>query len=96
MFKDSDALVSLCWSFGNNRATYLWDRNTEEVKQAACRVIMSDDMINRRLYFREFINKLKSTMFVDAKDKLIQLKTLESLENLQSLQQLERLLVRIN
>ena len=91
MFKDSDAIVSLCWSFGNDRSTYLWDRNIEEVKQAACKVIMSDDMINRRLYFREFINKLKSIMCVDENDKLIRLKTLESLDSLQSLRCLERI-----
>ena len=91
MFKDSDAIVSLCWSFGNDRSTYLWDRNIEEVKQAACKVIMCDDMINRRLYFREFINKLKSIMCVDENDKLIRLKTLESLERLNSLEHLERI-----
>lgn len=91
MFKDSDALVSLCWSFGNGRTTYLWDRNIEEVKQAACKVIMSDDMINRRLYFYEFIKKLKSIICVDENDKLIRLKTLESLERLPSLERLERI-----
>ena len=91
MFKDSDALVSLCWSFGNDRTTYLWDRNIEDVKQAACKVIMSDDMINRRLYFREFIKKIKSIICVDENDKLIRLKTLESLEDLQSLHRLERI-----
>ena len=88
MFKDSDALVELCWSFGNGRNHYLWDRNIEEVKQAACKVIMSDDMINRRLYFNEFINKLKSIMYVEENDKLIQLKTLESLERIQCLERL--------
>lgn len=91
MLKDSDALVELCWSFGNGRTTYLWDRNIEEVKQAACKVIMSDDMINRRLYFYEFIKKLKSTICVDENDKLIRLKTLESLERLPSLERLERI-----
>ena len=91
MFKDSDALVSLCWSFGNGRTQYLWDMNIEEVKQAACKVIMSDDMINRRLYFYEFIKKLKSIICVDENDKLIRLKTLESLERLPSLERLERI-----
>ena len=91
MFKDSDALVELCWSFGNVRNHYLWDRNIEEVKQSACKVIMSDDMINRRLYFSEFINKLKSIMCVDENDKLIRLKTLESLERIQCLERLERI-----
>ena len=88
MFKDTDALVELCWSFGNGKTTYLWDKNIEDVKQAACKVIMSDDMINRRLYFNEFINKLKSIMYVEENDKLIQLKTLESLERIQCLERL--------
>ena len=91
MFKDTDALVELCWSFGNGRNHYLWDRNIEEIKQAACKVIMSDDMINRRLYFNEFINKLKSIMYVEENEKLIQLKTLESLERIQCLERLERI-----
>lgn len=91
MLKDSDALVELCWSFGNGRTQYLWNRNIEEVKQAACKVIMSDDMINRCLYFYEFIKKLKSIICVDENDKLIRLKTLESLERLQSLQCLKRI-----
>lgn len=91
MFKYTDALVELCWSFGNGRTTYLWDKNIEDVKQAACKVIMCDDMINRRLYFYEFIKKLKSIMFVDQKDKLIQLKTFESLERIQCLERLERI-----
>ena len=91
MLKDSDALVELCWSFGNGRTQYLWNRNIEEVKQAACKVIMSDEKQNRRIYFREFINKLQSIMCVDENDKLIRLKTLESLERLQSLQCLERI-----
>lgn len=91
MFKDTDALVELCWSFGNGKTTYLWDKNIEDVKQAACKVIMCDDMINRRLYFYEFIKNLKSIMCVDENDKLIRLKTLESLERLQSLERLERI-----
>lgn len=91
MFKDTDALVELCWSFGNGRTTYLWDKNIEDVKQAACKVIMCDDMINRRLYFYEFINKLKSIMYVEENEKLIQLKTLESLERIQCLERLERI-----
>ena len=91
MFKDSDALVELCWSFGNGRTAYLWDKNIEDVKQAACRMIMCDDMINRRLYFYEFINKLKSIMYVEENDKLLQLKTLESLERIQCLERLERI-----
>ena len=88
MFKDSDALVELCWSFGNGRTAYLWDKNIEDVKQAACKVIMCDDKQKRRLYFSEFINKLKSMMCVDENDKLIQLKTLESLERIQFLERL--------
>ena len=89
MFKDTDALVELCWSFGNNRKTYLWDRNVEEVKQAACRMIMCDDKQKRRLYFREFINKLQSNMTNDEKSKLLQLQSLESIERLERLERLE-------
>lgn len=88
MFKDTDALVELCWSFGNGKTTYLWDKNIEYVKQAACKVIMCDDKQKRRLYFREFINKLQSNMTNDEKSKLLQLQSLESIERLQSLERL--------
>ena len=94
MFKDSDALVELCWSFGNGRKDYLWDKNIEDVKQAACKVIMCDDKQKRRLYFREFINKLQSNMTNDEKSKLLQLQYLESiqcLDRLERIQCLERL-----
>lgn len=91
MFKDTDALVELCWSFGNGRTQYLWNRNIEEVKQAACRMIMCDDKQKRRLYYREFINKLQSNMTNDEKSKLLQLQSLESIERLEQLERLERL-----
>lgn len=91
MFKDTDALVELCWSFGNGRTQYLWNRNIEEVKQAACRMIMCDDKQKRRLYFREFINKLQSNMTNDEKSKLLQLQSLESIERLERLERIERL-----
>ena len=91
MFKDTDALVELCWSFGNGKTTYLWDKNIEDVKQAACKVIMCDDKQKRRLYFREFINKLQSNMTNDEKSKLLQLQSLESIERLERIQCLERL-----
>ena len=86
MFKDTDALVELCWSFGNGKTTYLWDKNIEDVKQAACRMIMCDDKQKRRLYYREFINKLQSNMTNDEKRKLLQLQSLESLERLERLE----------
>ena len=88
MFKDTDALVELCWSFGNGRTTYLWDKNIEDVKQAACKVIMCDDKQKRRLYFREFINKLQSNMTNDEKSKLLHLQSLESIERRQCLDRL--------
>ena len=91
MFKDTDALVELCWSFGNGKTTYLWDKNIEHVKQAACRMIMCDDRQKRRLYFREFINKLQSNMTNDEKRKLLQLQSLESIDRLDRLDRLERL-----
>ena len=91
MLKDTDALVELCWSFGNGRTQYLWNRNIEEVKQAACRMIMCDDKQKRRLYFREFINKLQSNMTNDEKSKLLQLQSLESIERLERLERLDRL-----
>ena len=38
--RDTDPLISLCWSFGNNQATYLYGKEVESDKWAAHRAIV--------------------------------------------------------
>lgn len=90
-FKDTDALVELCWSFGNGKTTYIFGKNIEDVKIAACNVIMCDDKHKRRLYYREFIRKLLPNITNYEKVTLLQLQSLESIDRIEKLEQLEQL-----
>ena len=51
MFREADPYVELCWSFGNSRDTYLWARELEGAKLAACRMIMADTWQERCKYY---------------------------------------------
>ncbi len=50
--KGSDLLVSLLYSFGNNRNTYLWSRELEPVKVAASRMLCAPSLSERRRCIR--------------------------------------------
>ena len=60
MFREADPYVELCWSFGNSRDTYLWAREIEGAKLAACRMIMADTWQERRKYYMQFIAELRA------------------------------------
>ena len=82
--KGSDPLVSLLYSFGNNRNTYLWSRELEPVKVAASRMLCAPSLSERRRYWRVFCRVLRE--YVEGYDGIP-----EWLELLQGLQGLERL-----
>ena len=85
--KDSDPLVSLLYSFGNNRNTYLWSRELEPVKVAASRMLCAPSLSERRRYWRVFCRALRE--YVEGYDGIPE--RLERLELLQGLISLERL-----
>ena len=88
--RDSDPVVSLLYSFGYDRNTYLWSRELEPVKVAASRMLSAGTLHERRRYWLEFCRALYA--YVDGVDGLPnQLRQLERLEGLQGLQGLERL-----
>ena len=91
--KGSDPLVSLLYSFGNDRNTYLWSRELEPVKVAASRMLSAGTLHERRRYWLEFCRALYA--YVDGvgglPNQLRQLEGLERLERLQGLISLERL-----
>ena len=60
MLKDADPYIALCWSYGNNRVNYLWAREIEGAKLAACRMIMADTWQERRKYYMQFIAELRA------------------------------------
>lgn len=91
--KGSDPLVSLLYSFGNDRNTYLWSRELEPVKVAASRMLCAPSLSERRRYWRVFCRVLRE--YVEGYDgipeRLEGLEGLERLERLKRLQGLERL-----
>ena len=85
--KDSDPLVSLLYSFGNNRRDYLWSKELEPVKVAASRMLCAPSLSERRRYWRVFCRVLRE--YVEGYDGIPE--RLERLELLQGLISLERL-----
>lgn len=41
--RDKDELVKVCWSFGNNRTTYLYSKKIEQYKKACHYAVVFDD-----------------------------------------------------
>lgn len=82
--KDTDAYVKYIWSFGNNGLAYLWGKDIEEIKCQACRIIMAEDLKDRRLEYVHFIKMLEERSSEG-------MNRLESIEKLQALHQLEAL-----
>lgn len=91
--KGSDPLVSLLYSFGNNRRDYLWSRAMEPVKVAASRMLSAGSLRERRGYWRVFCRELRE--YVEGYDgipgRLEGLEALERLQGLEGLEGLERL-----
>ena len=87
--KDSDAIVACCWSFGNDKCTYLWGKDIAKTKELAFKMVKCGDEKLRYCYYRQFIKSLGNDIF-DLQNLHI-LERLQRLERLQSLQSLERL-----
>lgn len=88
--RDSDPVVSLLYSFGNDRTTYLWSKELEPVKVAASRMLCAPSLSERRRYWRVFCRVLRE--YVEGYDGIPEgLEGLERLELLQGLISLERL-----
>ena len=87
--KDSDAIVACCWSFGNNKRTYLWGKDIAKTKELAFKMVKCGDEKLRYEYYKQFIRSLSNDIF--DLESLPRLQSLQSLERLQSLQSLKRL-----
>ena len=102
--KDSDAYVSLCWSFGNNRSNYLYAKEIEPWKKALHFARVHNDYS----LFREFGIKTTGSgkdilengsvykekyikWWLSQQTESDMKKRLQSLERLQRLQRLQRL-----
>ena len=74
--KDTDPLISLCWSFSNNGRSYLYGKEIEEMKRAT---------------FDKFLETGKLDSRVEGYEKVQSLRQVESLERIQALERLQAL-----
>ena len=104
--KDSDSYVSLCWSFGNNRKSYIYSKKIEPWKKALhyARVFGDTSLLREfgiesdgsrldiKAHHDEYSAKYSAWMRINQSQYDHEmLQGLESLERLQSLESLERL-----
>lgn len=80
LLKNTDAIVACCWSFGNNKRDYIWDKNIEVAKELAFKLVKCADENLRLKYYKNLLRCLQKNEA-----------SLERLEHLQSLESLERL-----
>ena len=101
--KESDILIKLLWSFGNNGCDYLYGRNIEEYKRSLHECVFEangeklkpygyDIKVdkNKKIYDR-YIDVRKQIKEKTKERSLTSLESLERLESLQRLQSLQRL-----
>lgn len=96
--KESDPIMKLVYSFGNDGDSYLWGKELEPIKRAASRMLLLPTLHERYAAYHEFIRLLEARSGIGYKESELQnlgrlerLQNLESLERLQSLESLERL-----
>ena len=92
--KDSDPYIRYVFSFGNNGRNYLWDRDLEPVKVAACKMIASPTLDERHKAYHDFVRALQPYLTrrgLNENERLQRLQRLQGLERLQRLQGLQGL-----
>lgn len=87
--KDSDAFIKYIWSFGNNGNGYLWGKEIEDIKCAACRMITADSVHESRKEYAHLIHLLSENK--DILNNKRKVDRLQNFEHLQALNQLESL-----
>lgn len=93
-FKAStDTLSQLVYSFGNNRQSYIYGRNREEVCNAAENVIYGKTIADRYVAYRKFIKTLSSYSQCGNKidRKISELEAIERVNRLEAIERVERL-----
>ena len=82
-FSSSDPLVKTVWSYGNDRATYLWGAGAmEDTKLAAVRMLTAPTIAERYRNYGVFTEMVTR----NPDNKSLRLQSLESLQRLQRLQ----------
>ena len=89
--KDTDGYVKYIWSFGNGGQVYLWSKDSEEIKCAACHSIMDETLNERRLAYVRFVKMLPEWKGGDELHRFQSVERLQALTQLEALQRLEAL-----
>ncbi len=87
--KDTDAYVALCWSFGNRADAYLYGEDWENLMLPATKMLLSENEVERRLAFRDYIKAIRPAFNLVESDTVFQVKNLERLERVIALERLE-------
>jgi len=92
LHKETDALIGLVWSFGNNKQDYLYSRDIEEQKLAAHSMIVGKTIKERYTAFQSFCSMLdKSKETYRDLPSISRLARIQALHGLARIQALERL-----
>lgn len=100
--KETDPIVSILYSFSNNRIDYLWSGKYENVKVAAEQMLVAPSLHQRRMAYKKFLAELVKYIETSSTEKVAPggghglqglqwLEALERLEGVERLQGLERL-----
>lgn len=89
--KTTDTLGSILYSFGNNRSSYLYGADMEQVKTAATSMILAPSIHERRIAYIEFLTMLDKHIRAEGmvKDNLKCLEAVQRLERVQALSQID-------
>ena len=92
--KETDAYVKYIWSFGNNGLAYLWGKEIEAIKCAACHALTDETLKDRRLAYMNYVKLVKEAVSdisnrLEPLERISELHALESLERLHALESLE-------
>lgn len=89
--KQTDAYIGLCWSFKNDRNTYIYGKCIEESKRLLHNIVFGKTVANRMQAVRAFLKWLKEQNDERYAEFLKQMQECRDLQTLQNLQIIERL-----
>lgn len=100
--KETDPIVSILYSFSNNRIDYLWSGKYENVKVAAEQMLVAPSLHQRRMAYKKFLTEFIKYIETSGTEKVVPggghglqglqgLEALERVDRLQGLEGLERL-----
>ena len=88
--KNTDAYIGLCWSFKNDRDSYVYGKGIEEPKHLLHNIVFGSTVTDRMQAVRDFLRWLKKQSDERYAEFLKQMQRGRDLQTLQNLQRVER------